>query len=66
MLGAQVLGEWGSDKGLYPLGSKDKGSFVKIKLNPFLGGDTLFTLHWSAGIIFIIFKLSFAIDSLIM
>ena len=34
-----VIGEWGSDKGLCPLGSRDKGSFVTVKLDlpPFLG-----------------------------
>ena len=42
-LGAQVLREWGSDKGLCPLGSRDEGSFVTVKLDPppFLGGVPL-------------------------
>ena len=43
VLGAQVLRGWGSDKGLCPLGSRDEGSFVTVKLDrpPFLGGVPL-------------------------
>ena len=34
-----MSGAWGSDKGLCPLGSRDEGSFVTVKLDPppFLG-----------------------------
>ena len=41
--GSSVKGEWGSDKGLCPLGSRDEGSFVTVKLDPpaFLGGVPL-------------------------
>ena len=43
VLGAQVLREWGSDKGLCPLGSREWGNFVTVKLDPppFLGGVPL-------------------------
>ena len=32
--GLKCQGEWGSDKGLCPLGSRDEGSFVAVKLDP--------------------------------
>ena len=32
--GLKCSGEWGSDKGLCPLGSRDEGSFVTVKLDP--------------------------------
>ena len=32
--GLKCYGEWGSDKGLSPLGSRDEGSFVTVKLDP--------------------------------
>ena len=40
VLGSQVLRGVGSDKGLCPLGSRDGGSFVTVKLDliPFLVG----------------------------
>ena len=38
--GLKCKGEWGSDKGLCLLCSRDEGSFVTVKLDPppFLGG----------------------------
>ena len=41
--GLKGKGEWGSDKGLCPLGSRDEGSFVAVKLDPppFLDGVPL-------------------------
>ena len=46
--GLKCLGEWGSDKGLCPLGSRDEGSFVTVKLDPspFLGEVPL---SWYTG-----------------
>ena len=32
--GLKCEGEWGSDKGPCPLGSRDEGSFVTVKLDP--------------------------------
>ena len=41
--GLKCKGEWGSDKGLCPLSSRDEGSFVTVKLDPppFLDGVPL-------------------------
>ena len=46
--GLKCKGEWGSDKGLCPLGSRAEDSFVTVKLEPppFLDGVPL---SWYTG-----------------
>ena len=45
--GLKCLGEWGSDKVLCPLSTRDEGSFVTVKLDPppFFGWGTFITVH---------------------
>ena len=43
VLGSTCWGEWGVINGLFPLGSRDEGSFITVKLDPhlLLGGVPL-------------------------
>ena len=44
--GLKCLGEWGSDKCLCPLGSRNEGSFVTVKLDPLIfGWGTFIMVH---------------------